>query len=675
MNKRISNFILPKFPKGTKRRILLDLIYYMLYYKIVFFQNESELIENHPLSTLPLDIQYKIWLKNNAIYKSDISEMKNNCKNFLYTPKISIIVPVYNVKKEWLVAAINSVISQPYENWELCLVDDASTQTNIKKILSNFKKLDDRIKIKFLQKNKGISGASNEAINLTTGDYVSFLDNDDILYPNALYEVVSTINQIPDVEIIYSDEDKLDLRGNRIEPHFKPDWSPELLLSGNYITHFCIIKKSILNTIGGFRLGYEGSQDYDLFLRATDYTKKIIHIPKILYGWRQIPGSAALDVNAKPYAYVAAIKALDDTLRRRKLTGTITQDNETHAYRIRYDLESPLISLIIPSYDDTDSLKKCINDIQEKTSYKNFEIIIVNHGNNIKSHEFFNPLNHKVVQYEGDFNLSKLLNIGASNSSGSYLIFLNANTRIITNDWIESMLEACWLNDVAISGSLLLEKKYGGDLIQHAGIILGLNGIASNAFNSKFWKNIYHNSQKSIRNCSAVSANCMMVKKSIFDSLGGWDEHFLKMYNDVDLCLRAKKLGYRTVFTPYAKFYQTGNNPQTPISSKSDENYFRKKWKYEFESDPYYNFNLSHTNGGYDISPYANLPKSLQILMEIFLESSDLKSKFPEAFDGNFKGILTWALCEGIKKHPQKKLLELYVDEFKKYLHKNNDSK
>ena len=357
--------------------------------------------------------------------------MKHELKTMNYHPKISILVPVYNVKKQWLESAISSVKSQVYDNWELCLVDDCSTETQTRQVLTKYQNSDPRIKIKFLEQNQGTSGATNEALKLATGNYVGLLDNDDELYPHALFEIVKILNEDKNTEIIYSDEDKINYTGRRVEPYFKPDWSPELLLSGNYITHFCVMKKELMESIGGMRKGFEGSQDYDLFLRVTDKKRTIKHIPKILYGWRKIPGSAAASIQAKPYAYTAAINALKETLQRRGLKGEVIQIDETLHYRIKFSIDSPKVSIIIPTFDNQLSLKKCIKSIETKTKYKNYEIIIIDNGQESETKAFLNSLNHKVVRIDEDYNFSKLYNFGAKHATGKYYLLLTNDTEII----------------------------------------------------------------------------------------------------------------------------------------------------------------------------------------------------------------------------------------------------
>ena len=595
--------------------------------------------------------------------------MKHELKTMNYRPKISILVPVYNVQKQWLESTISSVKSQIYDNWELCLVDDYSTETQTRQVLTKYQNSDPRIKIKFLEQNQGTSGATNEALKLATGDYIGLLDNDDELYPHALFEIVKSLNGDQNIDIIYSDEDKINYAGRRIEPYFKPDWSPELLFAGNYITHFCVMKKELMDSLGGMRKGFEGSQDFDLFLRATDKKRTIKHIPKVLYGWRKIPGSAAASIQAKPYAYTAAINALKETLQRRGLKGKVIQIDETLHYRIKFSIDSPKVSIIILTFDNKLLLKKCIKSIETKTKYKNYEIIIVDNSQESETKAFLNSLNHKVVRIDEDYNFSKLYNFGAKHATGKYYLFLNNDTEIINDDWLNAMLEPTYLNEVGISGAMILnhEKKY--DTIQHAGMVLGLDGVASPAFLGRPWKhNYYNNLHRNIRNCSAVSSVCMLIKKHVFDAIGGLDESLPVVYNDVDLCLRTQEKGYRIVYTPYAKLYHNEKSTIRKTHSLQDEMSFTKKWKHKVcGNDPYYNPNLSHHHGGYHISPYSNLPTPLAYLMEIYLDRLDLQTNFPEAKNGDFIRIINWVVKDGIKNDPQKFLLTLFEEDFKEY--------
>jgi len=557
---------------------------------------------------------YKTWIKKWETCDKDFKTIREEIKNLKYLPKISIIMPVYNVDQIWLEKVIKSVLRQLYENWELCIVDDASTKKHIKKTLKLFSMQDKRIKIKYLDKNQGISGASNEALSLATGDFIGLIDNDDELSIDALFENLKLLNKHPEADLIYSDEDKIETDGTRCEPFFKPDWSPDTFLSVLYINHFSVYRKSIVDEIGGFRKGYEGSQDSDFNLRFIEKTKNIFHIPKILYHWRKIPGSAASGTSEKSYAYGAAKKALNDYLERNKIDGQVIDGYFPGAYRIKRRLLSmPKISIIIPFKDQVGILKKCVNSIIRKSSYKNYEIVLIN--NNSEEKETFHYLDalktnpvFKILNYNKPFNFSALNNYAVSKIKTEYIIFLNNDIEIISNDWIESMLEHAQRNDVGAVGAQLY---YPNDTLQHAGIIIGIEGgVAGHPHkNSPKDSPGYFGRQKIIQNLSAVTAACLMTKKSILNEVDGFDQNLALAYNDVDLCLKMREKDYLIIYTPYAELYHHESlsrgydiSPEKLVIFKNEEKRFKEKWKDILKlRDPYYNKNLTKEKGDFSL--------------------------------------------------------------------------
>jgi len=556
-----------------------------------------------------LESSYDIYLKQNKITDKDIKEMKNQINDFKYTPKISIITPVYNVDKIWLEKAINSVIKQIYENWELCLVDDASTKKYIKIVMDKYQRKDHRIKVKYLKENQGISGASNEALSLATGEFVGFLDHDDELTINALFEVVKLLQKHPDADMIYSDEDKIDTKGKLSDPYFKPDWSPDLFLSNMYTCHFGVYRREILEEIKGFRKGFEGSQDYDLVLRFTEKTNKIYHIPKVLYHWRKLPNSTAAIYEVKGYADLNARKALEDALKRRGIKGKILPGMFPSSFRIKREIiGNPKVSIIIPTKDKVNVLKKCIESIKNKTNYKYYEIIIVD--NNSKDKRTINYLknisysNIKVLKYEKPFNFSAINNFAVRNSNSEYLLFLNNDTEVISDEWLSSMLEHAQRKEVGAVGCKLL---YTDNRIQHAGVILGIKGngeVGVAGHSHRGISNIdkgYFGRPHIIHNLSCVTAACMMMRRDVFEKVGGFDENLAVAFNDVDLCLKVREKGYLIVYTPYSVLYHYEslsrgyeNTPEKQKRFLKEIKYIRKKWsKVIDQGDPYYNPNLS----------------------------------------------------------------------------------
>jgi glycosyltransferase involved in cell wall biosynthesis len=563
----------------------------------------QKLGEESDFSLFTLNKNYVKWLSKNVLTKKKIDKIKDEIEIFKLKPKISIIMPVYNVDEKWLDSAINSVIEQFYENWELCIADDASTKSHIKKTLEKFELKDERFKINYLTKNLGIVNASNKALELAEGQYVGFMDNDDILYQDALYEVVKKINERSDVEIIYTDEDKIDEFGNRVEPFFKPDWSPNLLMSCNYITHFTVMKTELVRSLRGFREGFDGSQDYDLLLRAVDNKRVIEHIPKILYGWRKILGSAASSVDAKPYAYISAVKALETKLQRLGLEGSIIPLIKfLPFYRVKPKFGNPRVSIIFYSNVEQNILK-FIKYIKKYT-YQNFELIIITDLKIKLNQKMLSRYNIKKLLYVDNLSkVSESLNLGAKIADGDFLLFMTDKIRKFNKDWLESLLEQGCLKDVGIVGLLMITKNMTFQpRIFHAGIILGLDGIASNAFMGRPWFNNpdYFGLNLTVRNCSAVSINCLLIKKPVFNQVGGFDENLSDFYLDVDLCLRVEEKGHMIVYTPYAKLFYS--NQKRDVLLYEDEQYFKKKWSEQLaKPDPYYNINLSKKNGGYTL--------------------------------------------------------------------------
>jgi len=542
--------------------------------------------------------QYQKYLENDVLTVKQIGRILREQDTFQYKPVISIVMPVYNIAEKYLVRAIASVKQQIYQRWELCMCDDASTAPHIRPLLERYAKEDPRIRVIFRKKNGGIVKASNDALTLAQGAYVGLLDNDDELAPNALFEVVKAI-QGERSDLIYSDEDKIDMEGNRCEPFFKPDWSPDLLLSINYISHFGVYRRKILNDIGGFREGFDGSQDYDLVLRFTEKTGDIKHIPKILYHWRKIPGSTAEQIQFKPYAMESAKKALRDALKRRKITGEVTDGIWEGSYRVqRALLETPLVSIIIPFKDKKDVLENCLESIFEKTTYPKYEVILVDNQSELfETSEFLRKMSEnplvRVLHYNKPFNYAGINNFAVRNAKGEVLVLLNNDTEIVTPGWIEAMLEHAQRPEVGTVGAKLL---YPDNTLQHAGVLIGVSGVANHAFSRhNNFDHGYFGQVDVIRNYSAVTAACMMVRKGVYEKIGGLDEENLAVaFNDVDFCLQLRKEGYFIVYTPYACLYHYESLSRGYDVNMEEVRYIQVKHAGILKAgDPYYNPNLT----------------------------------------------------------------------------------
>ncbi len=529
-------------------------------------------------------------------------------------PDISIIMTVFNVDPKWLKLAILSVENQWYKGWELCLVDDNSDNDQTLQYLKSIQH--PKIQIQYLTENKGISAASNAALSMANGDYIALLDHDDELTPDALFEVVKAINE-QDAEFIYSDEDKLELDGSSCEPHFKADYSPDMFLCQNYLSHLGVIKKDLIDQVGGFSIGLEGAQDYDLYLKVLEHTDKVVHIPKVLYHWRKIPGSTAAVFDDKSYARDAGAKALFNTMQRRGVDAEIVDGKYPGTYRVKYAITAlPLISIIIPFKDKPDLLKMCVESILDKSSYSNFEIIGI--SNNSEDAETFaemerlKSLDGRISFFEHNvpFNFSEINNYAVQNhANGEHVLLLNNDIEIISTDWIESLLEFSQRNDVGAVGGKLF---YPDGTLQHAGIIIGIGGIAGHSH--KYQDGNHHgyfSRPNIVQNLSAVTAACLMVKKEIFEEVGGLDADNLRIaFNDVDFCLRILEKGYLNVFTPYCEAIHHESISRGYEETEEQQERFSREVKFMagrheklLESgDPYYNCNLTLHHEDFSLS-------------------------------------------------------------------------
>ncbi len=564
---------------------------------------------------VPVESDYDRWRRLNEPRPADYQRMRETLKMLTFQPLISIIVPTYNTPEAFLREAIDSVINQIYPHWELCIADDASSDPHVREILEEYSAKDRRIKVVFRSENGHISRSSNSAIELATGEYIALLDHDDVLRPEALYEVVFLLNQHPEADMIYSDEDKIDETGQRRDPFFKPGWCPDSFLGRMYTCHLGIYRRSIIEEIGGFRVGYEGSQDYDLVLRFTEKTDRIFHIPKVLYSWRIHQQSSASGSDAKPYAYTAAKKAIADALRRRGEPGVI-HDVLSYLghYSVRYYLANQeRVSIIIPTRDLGDDLDRCLKSVFSQSTYPSYEVILIDNGSvETRTAEIIDawakrePERFSCYELDIPFNYSKLNNFGVSKATGKYLLFLNNDTQVITYDWIEAMVEQAQRPSIGAVGALLL---YEDNTIQHAGVVMGLGALAGHAFNRVPASSPGHFGQLlTPHNYSAVTGACMMCRREVFEAVGGFNEDLTIALNDVDLCLRMLEQGYRNILLPHAMLYhyesksrgfEDSDEKQARFAKECE--YMKQRWKEIYENDPCYSPNLSRRHADYRI--------------------------------------------------------------------------
>lgn len=534
--------------------------------------------------------------------------------------KISILVPLYNTPLKFLDEMIGSVIAQTYENWELCLADGSDhDHDEVQTRCLEYASKDKRIIYKRLEKNEGIAGNTNRCYEMATGEYIGLFDHDDILHPSALYEYVKVINE-QGADYIYCDETtfKGDSIDNMITLHFKPDFAPDNLRANNYICHFSVFSRELLEGTELFRSGFDGSQDHDMILRLTANAKKIVHVPKLLYYWRSHKASVASDISAKPYAIAAAKGAVADHLTRSGFKNFEIKSTRAFdtIFEIKYEICSEdKISILIPNKDHIDDLRRCIDSIRERTTYDNYEIIVIE--NNSEQQETFayyktieEQENITVATYKGEFNYSKINNFGAKYATGKYLLLLNNDTQVITMNWLEAMLMYAQRSDVGAVGAKLY---YGDRTIQHAGVVIGLGAhrTAGHTHYKINYDNLgYMGKLCYAQNVSAVTGACLMVKKSLYDELGGLDEDFRVALNDVDFCLRLREKGYLNVFTPFAELYhfESASRGIDVVDEAKAKRYeeesalFRDRWKELLEKgDPYYNPNFSLDHSDYSL--------------------------------------------------------------------------
>jgi GT2 family glycosyltransferase len=556
-------------------------------------------------------------LKNTSVYGDYIKQnfLKQEERkiqiNTDFSKKVtfSIVVPIYNTPKEYLCEMIDSSINQTYGNWELCLADGSDKEHSyVGQIIKNYMEKDNRIKYKVLDKNGGISENTNECIKMASGDYIALFDHDDLLHPAALFEYMKVICD-NDADFIYCDEAVFEKNLSNIkEIHFKPNFAIDNLRVYNYICHFTVFKKDLLKQVGIFRKEFDGSQDHDMVLRLTEQAKTIVHIPKVLYYWRSHPESVSADINSKPYAIENGKKAVREHLKRCRIKGKVESSEEFPTiYRLTYDIEDePLISILIPNKDNIKILSTCINSILEKSTYKNIEIIVIENNSTEKEiFEYYKSLdkykNVKVVKYEanGEFNYSSINNFGAKYAKGEHLLFLNNDIEVISKNWLQEMLMYSQRKDIGAVGAKLY---YANDTIQHAGVILGIGGFAGHSHRHIDRKSGgYFSRCKIQQNLSAVTAACLMMKKSVFNEINGFDETFKVALNDVDLCMRIRQAGYLIAWTPYTELYHyesiSRGYEDTPEKQKrfqGEVKKFQDRWKKELEhGDPYYNPNLT----------------------------------------------------------------------------------
>mgnify|MGYP000862956993 CR=1 FL=1 len=565
-------------------------------------------------------ISYQSWYKMQRPSRSVLSAQSKQV--FPYMPKISIVVPLYKTPEKYLTAMIASIRGQSYLNWELCLSDGSGTNSPIKDVLQKYENEDKRIRVVYNEKPLKISDNTNEALKISTGEFIAFTDHDDMLAPNALFECIYELNRNKDIDIIYTDEDKIDMSGKEhFMPHFKTDFNIDMLRSTNYICHLFVVKRDIYKKVGMLNHEFDGAQDYDFVLRCIEKTGNIKHIPKILYHWRAHKDSTAENPESKMYAFEAGVRAVQAHYDRLRIQAKVSSTALNGIYRTKYILtEQPLVSIVIPNKDHIEDLDKCIKSLQNKNEYTNLEYIIVeNNSKEERTFDFYKELEKndpkaRVIFWEGKgFNYPAINNFGKKQAKGNYILFLNNDTEILNKDCIEEMLGFCMRSDVGAVGARLF---YEDETIQHAGVIVGLGGVAGHAFvGAGPGDPGYFGRIVMAQDYSAVTAACMMIKREVFEEVGGFDEEYAVAFNDVDLCMKIRKAGYLIVYNPYAKLkhYESKSRGYEDSDEKverfhSEVRLFSSRWKeFLIKGDPYYNPNLTLDKN--DFSLNVNMDK------------------------------------------------------------------
>lgn len=558
------------------------------------------------------DIDYKEWLQEHKPSEKEIEKQKRHV--FSYTPKISILVPVYNTPEVFLKQMIQSVRKQTYSNWELCIANANPENEEVKRILDICRKKDSRIKVVDVPENEGIAQNTNRALEIASGEFIGLLDHDDLLEEYALYEIVERLNKNKKTDVLYSDEDKVTTNLDEyFAPNFKPDFNLDMLRSNNYICHFFVAKKRLIEDVGRFRAEYNGAQDYDLILRCVERAEHVEHIAKILYHWRIHQESTADNPLSKMYAYDAGKKAIEEHLKRCQTKGKVILTDNLGFYRVKYEVSGrPLVSILIPNKDQIETLDKCLNSIENLTDYDNYEIIVIeNNSTEKETFEYYEKISKKekirVIYWKNEFNYSAINNFGAKHSRGDYLLLLNNDMEVINKDWMEELLSHCQRKEVGAVGARLY---YPDDTVQHAGIIIGIGGVAGSVFvGMKRGYTGYMHRAAIQQDLSAVTAACMMIRRSVFEEVGGLEEKLQIAFNDVDLCLRIREKGYLIVYDPYVELYHYESKTRGPEDTKekvrrfqSEIEYMRSHWINILKNgDPAYNPNLTLKKWDYSL--------------------------------------------------------------------------
>ncbi len=540
---------------------------------------------------------YDAWIARHACGPAELGALRREAADAAVAsgaPLFSVLVPVHDIEERLLRRCLDSVIAQAWEGWELCVVDDGSRAAHVGPVLAEYAARDSRVRVERSAASQGIAGATRRALAMARGTFVAFLDHDDELAPEALLAVAAKLAAEPSLDVVYSDEDKLDEAGRRVEPFFKPEWSPDLFLSMNYLNHLTAIRRAVVEAAGGPRDGFEGSQDYDLLLRVTEHTQRMGHVPRVLYHWRKVEGSEAAQRGVKGYAQASAMRALGEALARRGIDGRV-ESSRPGLYSVRYAIRGePLVSIIMPTRDKPDVLRACVESLERKTTWPRWELLIVDNGSaDPRALELLETLGrrHRVLRDPRPFNWSALNNAAAREARGEHLLFLNDDVEVLAPDWLESMIEHAQRPEVGAVGARLL---YPDGRVQHAGVVLGLGSLAGHAFKHVTGDEPgYAWLGHVVRDVSAVTGACMLVPRGHFEAVEGFEERLPVAYNDVDLCLKLRERGLLVVYTPFARLVHHESATRGALDPPEDQALVKARWSAALHDDPYYSPHLT----------------------------------------------------------------------------------
>jgi O-antigen biosynthesis protein len=567
-----------------------------------------------------IEEQYLTLVRNNRLRASDLTRLRGKASNFGYRPLLSVLLPVLAPEPERVEQALDSLLRQIYPTWELCTCKNGYTCERVRQVLARYERLDERIKVMDLERNMSRSSSLNTTLSGAEGEFVCLLGHADELAPNALFEVAKLLQEHPSADLIYSDEDSIDGEGNRFGPRFKPDWSPDLLLSADYVSRLSVYRRGLLEELGGFGEGFGGAEDYDLVLRATERTEKIHHIPKVLYH-RRVAEDLSAPSEGVTHVWDSARRALSEALERRGIEGSVEDGLLPETFRVKRKIVGePKVSIIMPTKDHAHLLKSCIESIERLTTYRNYEILIIDNDSTepatLEYLAYLAKTPHRVIPFREEYNYSRINNLGVSQSKGEYVLLLNDDTEVISGEWLEAMLEHAQRPEVGAVGAKLI---YPDGRVQHAGVVTGvghswMRGVATHAY--QFYSSDapgHMGTLATTTNYNAVTAACTLLRRLVFDEVGGFNEEDLPiLYNDVDLCLRIRERGYLVVYTPHAELYHYETMTRKKVDTPAEVLYMRERWEGKLDADPYYNPHFSRGFGDFNLRADLLRPRVLR---------------------------------------------------------------